>query len=230
MNSQNKEKELIQRGFFYMGFQYLHVVRELAEENIKTDNSTGDFYWGNKSRDEQIRRLNYNSRWSDVNIVSPLLFCLYHGIELSLKGFLFGKEKVESKHKSTVLLEKFLYHYPNEADIIGFFEKYLFPSDHLKKPNILDDFLTSNKIGPEKLYASLRYPTDNEFANIIEHTCLKYQGIAGVPFYEELFENINTSIHKMWKLAELLTPSRLQAELDALTEEDIEVIRNSPLE
>ena len=61
--------------------------------------------------DEEISEKEYfkATEWSDSNVIIPVLFSFYHGVELLLKGLLMMADgyRLEASHKITTLLKDF---------------------------------------------------------------------------------------------------------------------------
>ena len=71
-------------GFWRVGIQYLHLVQAVSNETHRQGNAHLVM------SDETITTGKYmeETKWSDHNLVIPLLFNFYHGLETILKGFL----------------------------------------------------------------------------------------------------------------------------------------------
>ena len=175
--------------FWSMGLKYLHLVRVTAEQVVGTKNRTVAAWWGERTPEEEAKELDRQTKWSDARLVEPLLFNFYHGLELLLKGFALWRSGSNPKldHRLTVLLDSFMKEYPGEVDLILAFQKYLAEPT---MPEMLRDFLEKNESHVDRLYESLRYPSNRDMSQDYEHIMLKYKGRKGLPFYEELVTDI----------------------------------------
>jgi hypothetical protein len=126
------------------------------------------------------------SYWSDHKLAIPLLFNLYHGIELILKGLLVLSEEESKNHNLSDLLETTKKEHVN-ADFICHIEKYLVKE---KLPGILNNFFSDSGIEVDEWYQALKYPESNK-GKKYEHLPLKYQEEEGALFCAELHENIS---------------------------------------
>ena len=127
--------------------------------------------------------------WSDHQIIIPLLFNFYHGLELFLKGLLQFEPafKLKAKHSIEGLSSKFIKDNSKEKELCDFLKKYT----HLGQlPQILKEFLTDNKLTINQLYETLRYPTDPSFSKIRSYLPIKYKGKEGVDFFKNLLSDI----------------------------------------
>ena len=175
--------------FWSMGLKYFHLVRVTAEQVVGTKNRTEAAWWGERTREEEAKELDRQTKWSDARLVEPLLFNFYHGLELLLKGFALWRSGSNPKldYRLTVLLDSFMKEYPGEVDLILAFQKYLAEPT---MPEMLRDFLEKNESHVDRLYESLRYPSNRDMSQDYEHIMLKYKGRKGLPFYEELVTDI----------------------------------------
>jgi hypothetical protein len=172
--------------FWTMAFYYLALVQAAASETIKQGNQW--VVWSDGLLDEE--EYENQTKWSDFNIIVPLLFNFYHGLELLLKGFVVLKAKAPLKlnHDIEALLTEFTQKYPDQHCLIHIFKKYI-GKDVLAE--LLKQFFAENNCSTNKLYEVLRYPADIKLIRTFIHTCLKYQGEASIPFFEELQSDID---------------------------------------
>jgi len=134
-----------------MGLKYWHVCENVISEMLKTGNVhtvKGYELITDEDYDEQ-------TRWSDFNVAIPILFNLYHGIELNLKGLIAASGgEVTRSHKLSELKAQLQERCDSKA-LISFFDGHV---DLEKVPDILQEFFTENKITPDEYYLALRYP------------------------------------------------------------------------
>lgn len=129
------------------------------------------------------------TRWSDHTLIIPLLFNLYHGIELLVKGFLLvaPDQNVKPRHSIGRLCRQFCRTYPDETELNDFFAKF---TDEQRLPALLANFLKDNSLTLNDLYQVVRYPSDQDFQTLRKYVELKYQGEKGLPFFQELADDI----------------------------------------
>ena len=142
-----------------VSFQYLMLVENVACETVSCENPLGltkDINAGPITEDE----LDEATRWSDHTLVIPLLFNLYHGIELLVKGFLLITPgiTVKAKHSIQRLCRDFSAAYPDEIEINSFLQKY---TEENQLPVLLSKFLEDNTLTFADLYQALRSPAIN---------------------------------------------------------------------
>ena len=92
----NKTQYDVAFSFWTVSFQYLMLVENISRETTSNRNPLGhmkDVKKGPITEDELLDA----TRWSDHILIIPLLFNLYHGIELLVKGFLLITPGVDVK-------------------------------------------------------------------------------------------------------------------------------------
>jgi hypothetical protein len=176
--------------FWTISFQYLMLVENIARETASSANPLGlikNVNAGPIIEDEFAEA----TRWSDHTLVIPLLFNLYHGIELLIKGYLLITPGivVEPKHSIQHLCREFSKAYPSEIEINSFLNKY---TEEDQLPFILSNFLKDNALTFNSLYQALRYPSDLDFKVMKRYMQLKYKGQQGILFFQELHEVIKS--------------------------------------
>jgi len=192
------------RSFWKVSFEYLMLVQNIARETVTQGNTwfiTKDWQDGPVTEIEHAE----GTSWSDHTIIIPLLFNLYHGIELLLKGFLLVTPGTDVKAKHTVQLmsRQFYNAYPGEKELNGFLRKY---TEEGNLPAILGEFLRDNAMPFDDLYQALRYPSDRDFQIFKKYIELKYRGSEGMPFFEELHEDIEAIRVAAVRLGRFLKP------------------------
>jgi len=180
------EKFDISLNFLTLSLKYLSLVKNVLEENIKQGNLhiiIGDKEFSEKEYDQK-------TRWSDFNIF-PILFNLYHGLELLMKGFLIliDNYKVKPTHDFKKLLNDFKLYYPSQKKIFNILAKYLEP-DYM--PELLSKWLEENKMDITQLHELLEYPFDKTFKKKINYLKLKYQQDKWLSFAKQLVNDIET--------------------------------------
>lgn len=176
-------------GFWTVGGQYLHLAKTVANETVAQGNAHVVVADHEISLDEYDQK----TKWSDHNLVIPVLFNFYHGLEVTLKGFLCVRNPaLKPSHKLSKLLKDFIaeYGYTEFGDEVS---KYILPE---LLPELLSDFLSTSNISIDDYYQSLKY-AESVNGNKFHHHPLKYKGEAGVSFYEAL----TIDIMKIMRLA-----------------------------
>ena len=168
--------------FWTMSFHYLNLIQAALTEIIKHGNK-----WFVIS-DQPIDWEEYNktTKWSDFNIIVPLLYNFYHSLELLLKGFILLKKtdnSVKLDHDIERLLSDFLKQYPEEHCLINVLNKYI--GQNISS-TILSNFLKENNYSSNRFFELLRYPADLNLRHFFTYMQLKYNGGEAVPFFEEL--------------------------------------------
>lgn len=175
--------------FWTTAIDYLALVENVANETIKQGN-VWTLVRGHKEGPITDAEYVNATQWSDHRIITPLLYNLYHGIELLVKGFLLAPpaSTVEAKHTLQKLCCEFVQKYPQETEINRFLIKY---TEEASLPPLLSEFLKSNKLSFKELYQALRYPSDVNFQNLKTYIKLKYNGENGLAFFRSLKEDID---------------------------------------
>jgi hypothetical protein len=192
--------------FWTVSFQYLMLVENVAREIVSNLNPLGLTKLhseGPITEDELVEA----TRWSDQSLVIPLLFNLYHGIELLVKGFLLITPGVQVKPQHSIqrLCRGFSAAYPNEIELNAFLKKY---TEESQLPPLLRDFLRDNALTFADLYQALRYPIDQDFVDLKRYVRLKYKGQQGVHFFRELDEEIKSIRPLAVRLGRSLEPKQ----------------------
>jgi len=177
------------QSFRFLSDQYYDLVTTVFTETIKGGNI--NTYIGSEREDIQDHYKKI-TRWSDFNIILPLLFNFFHAIELNLKGLLFLTSDAEKYSKPThnlsVLLGEFSSSYKSESKLIDLFRFYIHP-DH--NCNLLYNFYLDNDIKDSSvIYEIFRYPSDRNFNKSYDFRPLKRKGGVGVDFMQKLIVDI----------------------------------------
>lgn len=169
-----------------MGDKYLNLSRGVCEQIIRNRNR----YMLISDHQLTLKEIERKTKWNDVNMVIPLLFNFYQGLELMLKGFVLFSEggKVKLDHLITELYRKFHTHYTDQKNLINLFGRYINKS---QMPELLYEFLEHNKLSVNRFYESLRYPFNNSLTKEYQHYKLKYQSNDGIEFFRSLKKDIN---------------------------------------
>lgn len=186
-------------GFWRVGIQYLHLVQAVSNETHRQGNA--HFFMSN----DKITTDKYmeETKWSDHNLVIPLLFNFYHGLETILKGFLCAKTpQVKPSHRLSQLLASFKADF-QDSSLIPYFEKYI---DKDKLPNILLEFCRKSNISIDDYYQALKY-SEGTSGNQYQHYPLKYQGQYGIQFFVDLRNDIERIRRESVSLGRKMCPN-----------------------
>ncbi len=170
--------------------QYITMVTNTLEGAIKSGNPSVIISDNIISEEYLINKTKY----CDYSIIISLLFLFYHWIELVLKGFLLVlvKEDADIKriahHNVIKLLKEFKNNFPNEKDIINFFDKYTKKNN---MPNLLKMFFNKNNLSVRNYYNFFRYPLDRNFNIKYDYSSIQYTNKEGLAFFEDLLKDIN---------------------------------------
>jgi len=168
-------------GYWSTGIQYLHIVDVVAQKLIENENV--HVVISNKEITEE--EYNDKTRWSDFNLILPLLFNFYHGIEVILKGFLAAKGKPVKGHNLKELLKDFSGLY-TESTLNNLLGKYIY-QDQLKEP--LASFFEQSSSTADEFYQALKYPESTK-GEPYKHEVLMEKGSEGISFFKILVNDI----------------------------------------
>ncbi len=173
--------------FLTLGSKYLNLVHNVLGESIKSGNPHMIVSDGDSSWEEYYQK----TKWSDFFIIEPTLFCLYHGLELTIKGLtlLVKEEDMEPVHSLSKLYNKLLAleEVPNDIkDVIG---KYISASE---KENFISSFLLENGKDIDGLYESLRYPADKNLQSLNSYFQLHYKEAQALEEYQSILQDIRS--------------------------------------
>ncbi len=178
----NEQQNILPLAFLTLGIHYLIFIETVIDETVKQGNAHVLISNHHMTEDERHEK----TRWSDINVMNPILFNLYHGLELIIKGLLFVHNKsVTPKHKLPDLHFQ-LSKIPNDqfsTEAKSILSKYF---NTVLLPNFLRNFLLTNELKIDDLYAALRYPADKNFKNIYSYFDLHYKGPEVTEFFKEL--------------------------------------------
>jgi len=194
MSAKNNSRIL----YFRLSSQYLHLVEAVTDEILKQGNLQVVI------SDHQISESEFyeSTKWSDYNIAEPILFNLYHGIELILKGYLksINSDISQYGHKMDNLYSSFSSNFTTHKSVITLLKKYIGETSDLIEP--LKSFFIENNINVSQYYDALRYPTDKKELTIYSHYELKRLGKQGLTFFNQLKLDIDTLLRetvKYWR-------------------------------
>lgn len=188
--------------FWTMAIYYLKLVRVALDETIKQGNT---WFVSDSSR-LSLEDYEERTKWSDFNIIVPILFDFYHGLELMLKGFVLLKQTENSKlnHNIERLLSEFQSHYSNEAAFASLLAKYI---DSRTSVDVLREFFDSNRCSTNKFYELLRYPYGKTLIDSFVHHCLKHREADSLPFFENMVADIDVICRHAVRLGRSFEPN-----------------------
>ena len=182
--------------------QYITMVTNTLEMAIKSGNPSviiSDRYITDQN-------LINKTKYCDYSIVDPLLFLFYHWVELVLKGFLLAKENIDvnkiNHHNIKKLLVEFKIYFPNEKDIINFFEKYIKKNN---MPYLLKTFFNKNNLSVRNYYNFFRYPLDKNFNIKYDYSGIQHTNKEGLIFFKDILKDINRYKKHIVKLGRKLS-------------------------
>lgn len=137
----------------YYGFahQFLNLVTASIEEmeNQRNKNTSIISDTGDKDRNNEIHE--EDRKWCDVNMALPIMFNLYHGLELFMKAILNEHEGFSKGHKLTLLLMEIkAIEDPYLDDIICILDKQINNSP-------FKDYFMDNQVTIDSFYEVLKY-------------------------------------------------------------------------
>lgn len=152
--------------FFDLSHKFLKLSIVLIDEMINHGNQSVVIL---NCSDDDIEDTDINqlfsekTQYSDFNIMVPLLFNLYHGLELYLKGSLLLSENMPPiNHNSISLLEDLEKNYDREtACVLKRYIKLPTPISFIKAYCEINEIKESNQF-----YLSLRYPSDKQLKTL----------------------------------------------------------------
>ncbi len=177
-----------------LALKYLHLVKVIAGQIVACGNNFIATWHGNGKEEptpeEVAKKLDEQTKWSDVWLIEPFLFNLYHGLELMLKGFVLLDTNAsrEGDHKLSDYIQRCKKMYPAEQVAFGLIDKYI---DVTQMPDLLREFFEMNNSTADDYYQLLRYPFDFKFTKKHAHFNLKYKGEDGIPFFTELTSDLD---------------------------------------
>jgi len=191
----NNNKLDISLHFLKLSHNYLSLVRNALEVAIEQ----GNVFVVIKDHKISEKELTEETKWSDFNIIVPILYNFYHGLELLMKGFLILIKDYNLKrtHDIKKLLNDFCTNYKKEIEIIELLNKYV---DINLMPKILSKFLKENKINVDEFYVFLRYPFDKRNEKKFSYYQLHGNEEEGLNLFKEIVSDIDILIPKIVKL------------------------------
>jgi len=180
--------------FFNLSENYLLLVRNVLKETIKQGNT-----WTVLNDKKITEKIYYDkTKWSDFNIVIPVLFNFYHGLELLMKGLLslIDNYELQNSHDIKKILKDLQSNIKN-IEIINILNKYI---DSNSMPKIFSECLKENNISINKFYIFLKYPTDKNISKMYNYFKLKYNEEEGLSLFKGIVDDIDFLMPKVVKI------------------------------
>lgn len=128
--------------------------------------------------------------WSDFRIFVPVLFNLFHGIELWLKGAHYLKEEPQSNsnHKLSYWLNLFKIDYPSQTSVYNILLDYIEPTNNCP---ILKAFYKTNNINnSDQFFEIFKYPYDKKHNTSFDYKDIRNLGDGGIGFFKKIIMDI----------------------------------------
>ncbi|WP_298306233.1 hypothetical protein [Flavobacterium sp.] len=160
---------------------YFQLTRNCLEELIKSGNSNylRTNFDENISKEDSDFALKEKTKWSDYNVIQPILFNFYHSLELLMKGIIVLKNGKNSDKSHN--LEKLFFKVSkigiNSPILLEKLEKYCLNEKGNNNP--ISKFLKTNDEKPSNYIHYLKYPfnLDNKIFKYNDLRNLKQDGI-----------------------------------------------------
>ena len=179
----NNDKPMEALGYWKIGVDYLHLVKCVIGETINQGNVNILL----KSVPISEEMYAQETKWSDHNLIIPILFDFYHALEVIFKGFLISSgHPIEKNHKLSKLLSDFESCLPNNC-IASIAEKYI-KQDKLLP--LIASFCNESGISVDEYYQALKYP-ESTSGNVYNHYPLKYQDKSGLTFFRQFIADVD---------------------------------------
>lgn len=176
----NKKSSLY---FFTTSFSYLQLVENSLEESIRNNN----IYLVASDHELLPGEYEEQTKWSDFNVIIPVYYDFYHGLELIMKGLLLlFNEQFKFNHDLELLYEKVLALNTINVDIKNILRNYITKEFFIWN---LRDFVNDNKITISQMYQAFRYPLDPKLNKNIEYYHLHFREEDAIPFYRNLISD-----------------------------------------
>lgn len=183
--------------FYRLGHQFLNSSKVLLEKLV--ENEDRQVVISNFEITEEY--YNEQTKYSDFNIIIPILFNYYHGLELIIKAALEQIGKLEKdRHNIENLIKKLKEEYKEDERFINYVV------EKIDKPiQIVTKFQTdNNQINGFSVYEALRYPDNKSENKLINYESLLHNGDTIVDDCRGIIQNIeNIKIATVRKYREL---------------------------
>ncbi|WP_286353968.1 hypothetical protein [Geothrix oryzae] len=188
-------------GYWTIGTHYLHLVGSACEELIKNENARVVIEPQIEGRPFSWAGYFEKTKWSDHTVGIAVLFNFFHGIEVTLKGFLSRNGEAPRHHRLTDLLVQFEDRYPGTSvgNLVRQFTVQLDPESPLGQ------FFVTNQVSVDDWYQALKYP-ESTAGQTFDHHDLKYGGQETVAFWKVIGQTSRQLCQESVALAMSLEP------------------------
>jgi HEPN domain-containing protein len=184
-NKMNETEKIIPLSFLTLGLKYLRLVSNTLEETKKQNNA--HLIMSDNMIDEGIYA--GLTKWSDFNIIEPVLFNFYHGLELIMKGLLY---LCDGSIKATHGLSDQFLEISSKKELAPSLKSIL--KNHLDidcMDEMVSTFLKNNRLTIDQLYEVFRYPIDRMFEGFRNYTNLKYREDNSMEYFSRVITDID---------------------------------------
>ena len=205
-----ESREEIGLGLLTLADKYLGLVRNVLQENIKGGQCPVRSYDVSNNKSFDWEKYFEDTKWDYREIIIPILFNFYHGLELRMKGslVLLSHYNISADHKLTGLLNDFRKNYKNQHKTIQFLEKYI---DTNFMPEYLKSWFVKHNLQIDNYYHFLKYPFDKKFEKSYNYFELKYDlDSEAVNLSEAMVEDIRLFLQETRNIFHELSKSTKQ--------------------
>jgi hypothetical protein len=171
---------------------YFQLTRNCLEELIKSGNSNylRTNFDENISKEESDFALKEKTKWSDYNVIQPILFNFYHSLELLMKGIIVLKQEspIETRHNLEKLFSTISEIGLNSPIMLEKLEKYCLNKKNDNSP--ISRFLKTNNETPSNFFHYLKYPS-NLKNKTFKYYDLRHLNKEGVEMAKEIILDID---------------------------------------
>ena len=164
--------------------QYFHLVRMVLGETVKQGNN-----WMITSSAERMDWNEYANKtaWSDFQLILPVFFSLYHGLELSMKALLVINDHKVTGHKLSEIYSEVRKIDDIPEQISSLLSKYV---EFGARSGILAEFTDTNNCSVDDYYDFLKYPTDKSYEAINNYWPVKYKQENALNSFKEIIDDL----------------------------------------
>lgn len=181
-------------GFLRLAHQFLQLARNACTELVARENSICVVVDGTQPIDFQSS--DEALRWSDFRIGVPVLFNLFHGIELTMKAFLIhAGTSVPPHHRLGDLLTAFEALH-GDSDLAHVLNACIRDID---QDVPLGRFLATNATSIDAWYQTLKYP-ETRGGDSVNHCDLQFGADATLAFWQSMGDTAGN----VWRAAVVL--------------------------
>jgi hypothetical protein len=171
---------------------YFQLTRNCLEELAKSGNSNylRTKFDENISQEESNLALKEKTKWSDYNVIQPILFNFYHSLELLMKGIIISKygNYINNRHNLEKLFSIISEIGLNSPVMIEKLEKYCLNKKNDYCP--ISRFLKTNNETPSNFFHYLKYPADLK-SKTFKYFDLRHLNQEGIEMAKEIILDID---------------------------------------